>query len=261
MNRLWIKLHLEILDDPKMGRLSDRLWRRCVEFFLLAGKADGNTGRLPTVPEMAWALRADEQELVTELEALAKVGIVRLEGADWMVVNFEKRQKSESYERVKRFKARHSNGENNGDSNGKNNDDETPSSYSYSLSYSLSEEGGVGEGAAVYQKYEREFGALTPMITDAIEDACKTYPAEWVPEAMEIAVKANKRSWKYVEGILKNCKAMNIRPSLSAKEKSNGNNGTGNHKSTGKTETPVYTPADRAAAERIKKRRGSMPAV
>jgi len=52
-------------------------------------------------------------------------------------------------------------------------------------------EGGVGEGAAIYQKYEREFGALTPMIADAIEDACKTYPAEWVPEAMEIAVKAN----------------------------------------------------------------------
>lgn len=258
MNRLWIKLHLEILDDPKMGRLSDRLWRRCVEFFLLAGKADGNTGRLPTVPEMAWALRADEQELVTELEALARVGIVRLEGADWMVVNFEKRQKSESYERVKRFKALRSNGDSNGNSNGKNNDDETPSSYS--LSYSLSEEGGVGEGA-VFQKYESEFGALTPMIADAIQDACKTYPAEWVPEAMEIAVKANKRSWKYVEGILKNCKAMNIRPSLSAKEKSNGNNGTGNHKSTGNGEAPVYTNADRAVAERIKKRRGSVPVV
>lgn len=110
----------------------------------------------------------------------------------------------------------------------------------------------------VFKKYEEEFGALTPMIANAIEDACKTYSAEWVPEAMEIAVKANKRNWKYVEGILKICKAKNIRPSLSAKEKSNGNNGTGNQKSTGKTE---YTPDDHAAAERVKKRRAAVPAV
>lgn len=76
---------------------------------------------------------------------------------------------------------------------------------------------------AVFAIYEREMGVITPMIADAIEDACKVYSPEWVTEAMGIAVKANKRNWKYVEGILKNCKAKGVRPSLNTKEKTNGN--------------------------------------
>jgi hypothetical protein len=36
--RIWVKLYIEILDDPKMGRLTNHLWRRAVELFLLADK-------------------------------------------------------------------------------------------------------------------------------------------------------------------------------------------------------------------------------
>ena len=39
--RIWIKLYLEILDDPKMDLLPDWLWRRAIELFLLAGE-NGN---------------------------------------------------------------------------------------------------------------------------------------------------------------------------------------------------------------------------
>lgn len=74
-----------------------------------------------------------------------------------------------------------------------------------------------------FKLYEAEFGVLTPMIADAIKDAEKTYPPEWIPEAMQIAVANNKRSWKYVEGILKNCKAKNVRPSLNKLEATYGN--------------------------------------
>lgn len=66
----------------------------------------------------------------------------------------------------------------------------------------------------VFKLFEQEIGALTPLIADAIEDACKTYDITWIPEAVAIAVKANKRSWSYVEGILKRCKEKNVRPSL-----------------------------------------------
>jgi len=34
----WIKLYIEILHDAKMGAMSDRLWRRTIEMFLLAGE-------------------------------------------------------------------------------------------------------------------------------------------------------------------------------------------------------------------------------
>lgn len=97
----------------------------------------------------------------------------------------------------------------------------------------------------VSQKYEQEFGALTPMIADAINDACETYPIEWILEAMEIAVKSNKRNWKYVEGILKNCKAKNIRPSLNRLENTNGNNNrTGNRKGAKQSQPKAKGAAD-----------------
>jgi len=47
-----------------MGRLTNHLWRRAVELFLLAGR-EGNDGALPPVEEMAWILfcvRAFETE-------------------------------------------------------------------------------------------------------------------------------------------------------------------------------------------------------
>jgi len=40
MSKLWIKLYHEILDDPKMCKLSDRLYRRVMELFLLAGETN-----------------------------------------------------------------------------------------------------------------------------------------------------------------------------------------------------------------------------
>lgn len=144
MNRIWIKLYLEILDDPKMGRLPDHLWRRTVELFLIAGKV-GNDGKLPPVGEMAWTLRSTEQEITECLQALAgkEFGIVHADGDQWFVSKFEKRQYSESYERVKRYR--------NAKSNARSNEDEavysSSSSSSNSNSSLNSEEGrGVGEG-------------------------------------------------------------------------------------------------------------------
>jgi DNA replication protein len=54
----------------------------------------------------------------------------------------------------------------------------------------------------IFKLYEENLGPLTPMIADALKDAEKTYPPEWVAEALGIAVKNNKRNWKYVEAIL-----------------------------------------------------------
>ena len=64
--KFWIKLYIEILDDPKMGRLPNHLWRRAVELFLLAGR-QGNDGALPPVKEMAWTLRLSEDKVLEDL--------------------------------------------------------------------------------------------------------------------------------------------------------------------------------------------------
>lgn len=104
-SKYWIKLYHEILDDPKMGRLDDALFRRAVECFLAAGDL-GEDGDLPTTADLAWRLRADESELESQLAALAAVDILQKEAdGTWSVTNFHKRQKSVSTrERVRRFR-------------------------------------------------------------------------------------------------------------------------------------------------------------
>jgi DnaD/phage-associated family protein len=117
-----------------------------------------------------------------------------------------------------------------------------------------------------FEIYSREFGALTPMIADFIEDDCKTYPMEWVEDAIKIAVSANKRDWRYVRGILKNSAAEKKRPSLIRSENRHGNdNGTSNRKSAKQPRRPQagtssdYTEADRRVAEEINSGMSTMP--
>lgn len=58
----------------------------------------------------------------------------------------------------------------------------------------------------VFKIYEENIGPLTPLIADALKDAEETYEPEWIAEAIDLAVKNNKRSWKYCEAILKRWK-------------------------------------------------------
>ncbi|MCG2786665.1 MAG: DnaD domain protein [Anaerolineae bacterium] len=58
----------------------------------------------------------------------------------------------------------------------------------------------------VFRLYEENFGALTPLIADALKDSENEYSAEWIEDAMSEALKRNIRNWKYVEAILKGWK-------------------------------------------------------
>ena len=58
----------------------------------------------------------------------------------------------------------------------------------------------------VFKLYEENIGPLTPLIADALKDAEETYSAAWIGESIELAVKNNKRSWRYCEAILKRWK-------------------------------------------------------
>jgi hypothetical protein len=105
-NYYFLKLYFEILDDPKMCLLSDRLYRRTIECFLAAGKY-GKNGILPPVEELAWRLRLDQESLEGDLTELSKVGIVHQEDNVWIVSNYAKRQERISgADRVKAFRER-----------------------------------------------------------------------------------------------------------------------------------------------------------
>ena len=111
----WMKFYYDMLDDPKMGRLSDHLWRRVSEFFLIAGES-GNGGYLPSVEDMSWRLRSTPEEITECLEAVSRVGIVALTPDGWFVINFAKRQDAASNaerQRLYREKLRKSNEDSN----------------------------------------------------------------------------------------------------------------------------------------------------
>ncbi len=112
MTDYWIKLYNEILDDPKMATLPDRLWRRTIELFLVCGRLSGTskTGDLPETKQIAWLLRIPESELEADLIQIAELGIVVKTETGWHVRNFAKRQNaSTSTERVRAFRQRQRN--------------------------------------------------------------------------------------------------------------------------------------------------------
>ena len=94
-SRYWIKLYHEILDDPKMGRLSDALFRRAIELFLIAGDYN-REGLLPPPMDIAWRLRVSEEILSAQMDALRGVEILtRADGGQWTVTHFKDRQAAE----------------------------------------------------------------------------------------------------------------------------------------------------------------------
>jgi DnaD/phage-associated family protein len=62
------------------------------------------------------------------------------------------------------------------------------------------------ERPTIFTLYEQNIGPLTPMIAEHLRDFEATYSAQWIGEAIEIAVTYNKRTLSYVEAILKRWK-------------------------------------------------------
>jgi hypothetical protein len=102
----WIKLWIDVLSDPKMGPLPDRLWRRAIELFLAARTGEGD-GFLPDLETVAWMLHLSLDELREDLGELQKTGIVGYHEKGWHVTNFAKRQERVSNaERKRRWRQR-----------------------------------------------------------------------------------------------------------------------------------------------------------
>lgn len=102
----WAKVYIEIIDDPKMATMPDRLWRRTIELILIAKKYNAD-GHIPSTRQLAWMLRMPIEELELDLQQIASVGIIQPEIDGWFVVNFKKRQSaSTSTERSRQFRER-----------------------------------------------------------------------------------------------------------------------------------------------------------
>ncbi len=55
----------------------------------------------------------------------------------------------------------------------------------------------------IFTLYEANIGLLTPILADRLKEAEGIYPEVWIEEAIGQACANNKRSWGYIEAILK----------------------------------------------------------
>jgi len=93
-SKSWIKLWIEILNDPKMMTLPDELFSLAIKLFLLAGEMEQG-GTLPDKHIIAWRLRLEDDVLAERVQSLVKTGILT-DGDGLMVTKFAARQGPDS---------------------------------------------------------------------------------------------------------------------------------------------------------------------
>lgn len=214
-NNYWMKLWFDILRDPKMGMLPDRLWRRVIELFLLAGQK-GEEGLLPTVAEIAWQLNKPEKAIIIDLENIRKTGIVDINGNGvWYVANFKKRNAPvENTKRVKDFRTR--------ERYEKGNEDVTEvkreCNEALQLRYQEEQKNRRTEEqikdtttsdenfAKIVTTYQNVCGVINPITADKLRLAYEEYEPQWIIDALTESAVQNKRNWAYAEAILKRWK-------------------------------------------------------
>jgi DnaD/phage-associated family protein len=55
----------------------------------------------------------------------------------------------------------------------------------------------------IFALYENNIGTISPLLVDQLTEAEEDYPWTWINQAFQIAVAENKRSWRYIAGILR----------------------------------------------------------
>ena len=55
----------------------------------------------------------------------------------------------------------------------------------------------------IYDLYENNIGTIGPLMAEQLAEAEERYPPQWIEEAFKLATYENKRSWRYIAGILR----------------------------------------------------------
>ncbi len=197
----WIKLYHEILDDPKMALLPDRLWRRVVELFLLAGK-HGTDGQLPDSRQLAWLLRMNPDELEMDLKQIETTGMIERLTNGWLVVNFAKRQAAiPGAERTQQHRKRAKQQQYYDDVT------QVKQVVTQNQINRIDTDINTTTTGAIFRSYEANIGPIVQKVSEDIKDLIEDYPPEWIIESFEIAAVQNKRNLAYSKAILKRWQA------------------------------------------------------
>jgi hypothetical protein len=104
----WFRMYAEVLEDPKVQRLSAEMYRAWVNLLCLACRMGGG---LPGITDIAFALRMQESRAKATVAGLINAGLLEQDETGLRPHNWNGRQyKSDvSTERVKRFRERSGN--------------------------------------------------------------------------------------------------------------------------------------------------------
>jgi DNA replication protein DnaD len=217
-NNYWMKLWFDILRDPKMGMLPDRLWRRVIELFLIAGQY-GEDGLLPDVSTMAWQLNKSVPAILSDLQRIANTGIVSEdEDGRWLVTNFKKRNEPvDGMKRIKDFRMR----ERYENSNENVTEVKRECNADVTMRYQEAEEqknrgteaekikgasAFAGKNAGIYSLFE-DISPVTEQVVKLLDSAVEVYSEAWVKDAIAEGVKYQATKFSYVSKILSTWKA------------------------------------------------------
>ena len=92
MSRWYFRVVNEILDDPKIARMDDAVFRAFMLLLAVANEA-GDGGRLPDLDNMSWRMRIPAATLQLHLDTLQAIGSAHKDRRGrWWMTNFAKRQ-------------------------------------------------------------------------------------------------------------------------------------------------------------------------
>ena len=201
----WIKLYLDILEDSKMATLSDRLWRRIVELFLLAGRYNKD-GNLPETDFLAWDLRLEPEELAQDLASIEAIGIIQKVEAGWLVVSYAKRQAPVPHaERQSSYRQRlHK------DQYAEQGHGPDPNSIVIEGKITALEPDPnihrLGFRPLIIELYENLCGKVPPLLMDELMAIAPVYTEAQLRFAFQEAADHNAKNWAYVKKVLENKK-------------------------------------------------------
>jgi hypothetical protein len=109
----WFRLYNEIIDDPKVAKLTDGEFRLFIYLMCVASESE-KMGKIDmNVDQLAWRLRKKRKKIEQTVSKLTHLGILEVAGDVLIFVNWQKRQRpsDSSTERVQRHRKRKSNGD------------------------------------------------------------------------------------------------------------------------------------------------------
>jgi hypothetical protein len=103
MTSRWFRFYDSVLDDPKVQRLPDHIFRGWVNVLCLASRG---AGELPQIPDIAFALRIPDDAADSLVQALLDAGLIEDAGDRLIVHNWSERQFTDKTNalRQKRFR-------------------------------------------------------------------------------------------------------------------------------------------------------------